>query len=325
MQQKVFALIVSAVALLLTCSCSGSDENDLISTAESIRGYWIDNQNDFALEIISEDDYFKRENGNSSRNLYQLWYIGGSTPKLYVAWTTQTDVFNFHNPDYTWHDDVSILWAEQDRLVLDGNDMYSFTRVTKDYFDKLVNRSSGNSSGNNSGNDETLTLSQVKSRSQINVAYNNYRFKITTTYSPINGESASFNWCVSRRGSETGYEFTGKDIKSSIATSGGNKVFILEFPFYLYFSIRAKEANNSWESDDWIDKWVTAEDYLASYDVLNQKEAAGQKLDSYELQLRKDCITILDKLTREITYDFSLWIYVIIKGKTYNLGETYLR
>ncbi len=136
-------------------SCDGDDEPN--STEKQIRGYWIDDYNNLALEIISAKDYYRQkgvsDNCSENDNVYQLWKTGGSSPQLYVAWTSQVGYFLFYNPDYSWRDKVHVLIAEQDNLTLEGIDTYQFYRVSKEAFDLKVNRSNESGNGNSGGSD----------------------------------------------------------------------------------------------------------------------------------------------------------------------------
>lgn len=194
--------------------------------------------------------------------------------------------------------------------------------------DSPVQQESGNGNGENNrddggASDGSLSLAQVKSHSKVSSTYNKYRYKVTATYTPVNGENADFEWCVSRSGSQNGYSFSGGGITSSTVTNGGKRVFTLEFPMFLYYVMRSTEDPYNLHGN-WSDKSATAEWYLETYDALSRKESSGQKLSSEELQLRKEIVAELDNMAREIRSDFSIWLYVVIDGKKFNLGENKL-
>lgn len=155
-----------AMLLSVNFSACNNEENDEQESVETaIRGYWFCESENLALEIMSTSDYFtmKGIEGECSTtdNVYQLWHVEGNNSQCYVSWSSQVGYFNFYNPNYSWRDKVYILTFENDTLVLDGIDMYQFKRVTKQYFDNIINRSSDNSdsgstgggSGSYSGND----------------------------------------------------------------------------------------------------------------------------------------------------------------------------
>lgn len=151
------ALFCAGLLSVIFSSCSkeekGEPEQESVET--TIRGYWICEYEDLALEIMSTSDYFTMKGieseCSSTDNVYQLWHIDGDNSQCYVSWSSQVEYFNFYNPNYSWRDKVYILSFEYDTLVLEGIDTYQFKRVTKQYFDNLINRSTGNSDSGNTG------------------------------------------------------------------------------------------------------------------------------------------------------------------------------
>lgn len=199
-----------------------------------------------------------------------------------------------------------------------------FTACGSDEPDSPVQQNPGNDNNDQDqdgggSTDGSLTLSQVKSRTQIKAIFSQYRYKITAEYTPLNGETPSFDWLLTRAGSNDGSRITGEGVFSSTKIVGGKSLFTLEFPMFLYYILRSQYDPYGYEGD-WDDKWATSDMFLRSYDALNKKEASGDKLTSEELQLRKELVADLDGFAREIRYDLSIWIYLTIDGKEYNMG-----
>lgn len=151
---KKFLFLITLPFVFVAASCSKDEPSEYQKEQEAIRGYWLCESQDLALEIISEREYEEMKGldhtSDSYDNVYQLWGVGGDSPLVFVPWTTVTD-FYFHNPEYTWRDRAYISYVDDETLSLNGVDYYHFDRVSKEYFDDLVHRSGGSSGGGNSG------------------------------------------------------------------------------------------------------------------------------------------------------------------------------
>lgn len=142
MKAKILNCLMLLILSLAAVSC-GSDDNEPENYAE-MRGYWVCDQSELALEIISTRDYYEmkgetHENVEPYDNVYQLWSTESNTPQLWMAWTTVTS-FYFSNPDLTWKDRAQILSISSDSMVLQGYDIYQFRRVSKSEFNSLIGR-----------------------------------------------------------------------------------------------------------------------------------------------------------------------------------------
>lgn len=290
-------MILLFTTLGLTFAACSGDDDEPISTNEQIRGYWIDNYDNFALEIVSTRDYMSQNGkfGNCSEkdNVYQLWYTGESFPKLYVSWTTQLDYFSFFNPDYSWRDKVYISTIDQANLVLEGLDIYQFNRVSKETFESLVNRF--NNSGGNVNGDENNGSEQFSSTKKRLVAnggtwyhdsskstqVGNYRWNDYVFFSPDNGIMLHLEWQCQRKNNS---------IDKSIVDAWGT--YSIQGPYLLCEFINVIcEGNNDINTKYWnigkinmrkyeIEFFNSGELWLTSNDEYGNLPMLEQKTDS---------------------------------------------
>lgn len=144
MKVKILNCLMLLFLSLAAVSC-GSDDDEPENYAE-MRGYWVCDQSELALEIISTREYNEmkgnsHEGENPNDNVYQLWTTESYTPQLWVSWTSViSGKMSFFTPDYKWRDEVVIQTISNDRMVLEGYDIYQFRRVSKSEFNSLVGR-----------------------------------------------------------------------------------------------------------------------------------------------------------------------------------------
>lgn len=140
---KILNCLMLLFLSLAVVSC-GSDDDEPDNSA-AMRGYWVCDQSELALEIISSREYYEMrgesfEGVNTSENVYQLWSIKSSTPEIWVKWSSDVGYMLFHDPDYTWKDKVRILLISEDKMSVEGWSIYQFRRVSKSEFNSIVKR-----------------------------------------------------------------------------------------------------------------------------------------------------------------------------------------
>lgn len=125
-------LLLSSILIFSACKSEDEPDNDT-----KLEGYWYCDSEALVLEIISAKDYHDMKGAEG--NVYQLWFVGGRVPELYVEWTSVVgDSFLFNNEDYSWRDKPRISSISGNTLYLDGVDFYVFNRISKSEFYSLT-------------------------------------------------------------------------------------------------------------------------------------------------------------------------------------------
>lgn len=163
MEKSLTFLVTSILLGFVLCSCGTEDKDKPEAEEIAIRGYWVCDAEDLALEIVSAAG-LGLPGTSSLDNVYRLWYIGAPSPECYVDWTSQVGYFQFFSPDYSWRDKVYVLSYTEDSLILEGLDIYSFRRISHEVFYNIVMPSSTESGeGSSTGNDNSSSGSGTDS------------------------------------------------------------------------------------------------------------------------------------------------------------------
>lgn len=324
-EQTLRMLAALMLCLLVAPSVSSckDDDDEPNGISYAIRGYWICDYSDLALEIISTEDYYKMKGETSggyspTDNVFQLWSIADDSPECWVLWTTCLNYFNFHDSDYDWRDKPYISLCTDNQLSLDGVDFYVFRRVSKQEFDRIVKRS-GNNNGNNGGNN-TDVANIVKNYSQCTATYSDYYVNVEinhTILSKLPNAKISYEIGHAERGSDTCEIITSNNdpIIPNISISGESTSVKISYPFYYYFIVKWVEATDYVDEEYYKEVVTKCQMYLASYNALKEKDS----LTSNEKDLRNELIKYLNKYQSEVRGSYTVWVYIEIDGKRYLL------
>lgn len=328
-EQTLRMLAALMLCLLVAPSVSSckDDDDEPNGISYAIRGYWICDYSDLALEIISTEDYYKMKGETPegqyypTDNVYQLWSIADDSPECWVLWTTCLGYFNFHDSDYDWRDKPYISSCTDNQLSLDGVDFYVFRRVSKQEFDRIVKRS-GNNNGNNGGNN-TDVANIVKNYSQCTATYSDYYVNVEinhTILSKLPNAKISYEIGHSERGSSSDIVITGgrHPLNPQISISGESTSVKIPIPIYYYFIAKyLDEETHYGDLKYYTNAAEMCEMCLGSYDALKNKTS----MTSEEKELYDSVIKYLNEYQSEVRGSYTVWVYIIVDGKSYLLKK----
>lgn len=327
-------LLVALGGLCTSCS-SDDDETFEIENDESI-GYWYDEADDLALEIMSEKDYriSKGEKTDPLSHLalvYRLWSTSKNNHKVIFDWTSI--ISNCVLMPFDGLIEKYSLSINDGLLILNNTDnpalcLY-FERIDKNTFKRIT----GDSGGETPSTSFPPSLNEVRKSVECSARYSNYCFEFTVRHkmkSQYPGRNISYSFAqgnyydkdediyVMRWTSESLIEKQGS---ISISSDNEYETAIISVPFFYYYSWRALTEDYFYDKEQWEKKFYDMGKYWTSYQAL-KKKSDWSDIDKSLFNSVCEHFTAAQK---DVSYDYGVWPVIIIEGNSYCLKEYRLK
>lgn len=331
---KTYLLILVLISICTSCS-DGEDEFEKWN-ADSI-GYWYDQTDDLALEIMSEKDYriSKGEKTDPLSHLalvYRLWSTSKRNHKVIMDWTSiigncvliPSVEGPFEKYSLSINDGVLVLNNTENSALC----LY-FEKIDKNNFEQIT----GVSGGETPSTSFPPSLNEVRKSVECSARYSNYCFEFTVRHkmkSQYPGRNISYSFAqgnyydkdediyVMRWTSESLIEKQGS---ISISSDNEYETAIISVPFFYYYSWRALTEDYFYDKEQWEKKFYDMGKYWTSYQAL-KKKSDWSDIDKSLFNSVCEHFTAAQK---DVSYDYGVWPVIIIEGNSYCLKEYRLK